>query len=87
MRLALLVGANPSTFKDSPNVRIPPGSWVVVLSGVTDSQLSLIYNGSRISLHKTTCLDFENPQNAKIDFDIRGSENYVSVFADSIKRV
>lgn len=88
MRLALLVGANPSTFKDSPVLRIPRGFWAIKSSGVANSKLLLKFSSptpAEFELDKTVHVKLVNPGIATIEFAERGQEKYISVFAESLE--
>jgi len=83
MRLVLLSGANPKIAVCGPSVRLKAGTWNIEQEGVVDSKLSLLLDGK----------DYEIPlQGVKITigtstsvkFVKRGSESYISVFAELI---
>ncbi len=84
MQLALLLGANPKTFKTGPIVRLPAGSWVVRVHGINSSVLALYTDEAEImELGKTTTLNIGAPTDVHVVPKVRGVEDYLTVLAES----
>lgn len=94
-RLALLSGANPRVCKDGPVVRLSSGKWRIDFEGVRESVLWIqltskpferqdedqvvplpITDGHEVTLHI--------PSNARVIFQHRGSEPFISVMAQKV---
>lgn len=80
--MAALLLCAPKVCKDGPNVRLLAGSWTVKTRGLTNSHLSLLVNGAKISLasevHKLT---LSKPSEAIVRIEKCGNEDLISVIA------
>lgn len=73
MSLALLAGANPRACGVTPKIRLYDGNWKIRHVGVVDSKLSL-HDGEVV---KGNC-------DIQVCFTARGTEEYISVYAEPI---
>ena len=84
MRIPILLGANPRIADPSVWVPIRFDSWLVKVEGLIDSKLTLHFNqpfAEIIDLSKMNGEAFHGPCQVRIQFDERGTEKAITVFA------
>lgn len=85
MRIALLSGAVPKTCNDGPTVRLLAGTWRFHLQGLVDSILGLKVEGQPYTLVPNQhTLKVEIPAPVQLVFVTRGTEPYITAFAERI---
>ena len=89
MRLPLLLGARPQFSTKGPTVMIPEGSWRVTSEGIEKSRLRLDLTFASDLLQAIEINgngeqpSFVGPCRAELKFTNRGSEDFISIFAES----
>lgn len=85
MRIPLLMGAR-GTSRDGSIVRIPPGRWRILSSGLRDSRLSLMVgyaSGKELADFVDGC-EVTGPVNVQCLFINRGKEEAINIIAERI---
>lgn len=84
MQLALILGANPKTLDKGPIVRLPAGTWTVIVHGMNSSVLSLNTTDEQLcELGRITKIGVIVPTDVHIKVKTRGVEDYLTVLAES----
>lgn len=82
MRLALLLGANPQAYQTGHTCILKPGKWKIVAEGVSDSIIKIKNHSLSLSIHEEFELGVHT--GFSVEFEKRGNERVVSVFAERI---
>lgn len=95
MRLALLSGANPQIAKDGPRVRLAKGTWKICYDGVRESVLWIMLTSKPfvrqdedqvvpLPISDGHMVTIEITSTAHLIFQHRGSERFISVYAEKV---
>lgn len=80
MRLALVIGANPRTYRPGHISIVKPGKWKIVADGLHDSTFIVKNHTQQLSLHDE--FELESHTGFSVEFTKAGTEQLISIFAE-----
>lgn len=85
MRIPLLVGACPRLVQHTARVRLHEGKWAIMGDGVDNSDISISHESHLGKLVRRIGDVLIGPCVAQVEFDLKGSEKQVSIYAELVK--